>query len=96
MRNIVNLSMIKRKHSGQDISIFSEMSALAAKHRAVNLSQGFPDYETDPRLRKLLGEASDLHYNQYPPMSGLPVLREKCLHLTVSVKFHFSLSLKTS
>ena len=79
MRNIVNLSMIKRKHSGQDISIFSEMSALAAKHRAVNLSQGFPDYETDPRLRKLLGEASDLHYNQYPPMSGLPVLRENLL-----------------
>jgi len=79
MQNIVNLSMIKRKHSGQDISIFSEMSALAAKHRAVNLSQGFPDYETDPRLRKLLGEASDLHYNQYPPMSGLPVLRENLL-----------------
>lgn len=79
MRNIVNLSMIKPKHSGQDISIFSEMSALAAKHRAVNLSQGFPDYETDPRLRKLLGEASDLHYNQYPPMSGLPVLRENLL-----------------
>lgn len=79
MQNIVNLSMIKRKHSGQDISIFSEMSALAAKHQAVNLSQGFPDYETDPRLRKLLGEASDLHYNQYPPMSGLPVLRENLL-----------------
>lgn len=76
MRNMLNLSMIKRKHSGQDLSIFSEMSALSAKHNAVNLSQGFPDYETDPRLKKLLGEATDLNYNQYPPTGGLLLLRE--------------------
>ena len=68
--------MVSRKHSGQDLSIFSEMSALAAKHDAVNLSQGFPDYGTDPRLMKLLSEGTERNFNQYAPMAGLPMLLE--------------------
>ena len=71
--------MIKRKHSGSDLTIFSEMSALAQKHHAVNLSQGFPDYEIDARLKKLLYEGTDKNFNQYAPMAGLPILVE---HLT--------------
>lgn len=68
--------MVSRKHSGQDLSIFSEMTALAAKHNAVNLSQGFPDYGTDPRLTKLLAEGTERNFNQYSPMAGLPMLLE--------------------
>lgn len=66
--------MIKRKHSGTDLTIFSEMTALAQKHDAVNLSQGFPDYEIDDRLKKLLGEGTMKNFNQYAPMAGLPML----------------------
>ncbi len=67
---------IPRKHSGNDLTIFSEMSALAMKHQAVNLSQGFPDYDTDPALQKLLGEAAEKSYNQYAPLAGNPQLIE--------------------
>lgn len=65
---------LPRKHSGSDLTIFSEMSALAQKNKAVNLSQGFPDYEIDPRLKKLLAEAADRNFNQYAPLSGNPEL----------------------
>ncbi len=69
--------MIKRKHSGSDLTIFSEMSALAQQHDAVNLSQGFPDYEIDVRLKRLLGEGTEKNFNQYAPMAGLPMLIEQ-------------------
>ncbi len=69
--------MIKRKHSGSDLTIFSEMSALAQQHDAVNLSQGFPDYEIDVRLKKLLAEGTEKNFNQYAPMAGLPMLTEQ-------------------
>ena len=66
--------MIKRKHSGKDITIFSEMTTLAQKNNAVNLSQGFPDYEIDERLKKFLAEGTEKNFNQYAPMSGFPAL----------------------
>lgn len=66
--------MVKRKHSGADLTIFSEMSALAQKNDAVNLSQGFPDYEIDERLKKLLAAATAKNFNQYAPMAGNPLL----------------------
>lgn len=65
---------IPLKHSGAAVTIFSEMSALAQKYSAVNLSQGFPDYEVDFRLKKLLGEASERGFNQYAPLAGNPLL----------------------
>lgn len=71
--------MIKRKHSGSDLTIFSEMSALALKHSAVNLSQGFPDYEIDERLKKLLAEATMKNFNQYAPMPGNQLLIENLI-----------------
>ena len=67
---------IPRKHSGADLTIFSEMSALALKHNAVNLSQGFPDYEIDLKLKKLLAEATESGFNQYAPLAGNPLLIE--------------------
>ena len=50
---------LPKKHSGSDFTIFSEMSALALKHNAVNLSQGAPDYEIDDRLKKFLAEGTE-------------------------------------
>jgi methionine aminotransferase len=56
-------------------TIFSVMSALAARHGAVNLGQGFPDFDCDPRLQQLLAEAVAAGHNQYAPMPGVPALR---------------------
>lgn len=52
------------------------MSALASKHNAINLSQGFPDFPIDERLAAALGNAANAGYNQYAPMTGLPQLRQ--------------------
>jgi methionine aminotransferase len=52
------------------------MTALALQTGAINLSQGFPDYPIDPELAGLLAEAAEAGYNQYAPMSGLPMIRE--------------------
>lgn len=57
-------------------TIFTVMSALAAEHKAVNLGQGFPDFECDPALVDAVTAAMKAGHNQYPPMPGVPVLRE--------------------
>mgnify|MGYP000633592576 CR=1 FL=1 len=57
-------------------TIFSKMSALAAEHKAVNLSQGFPDFQVDPRLVDMATKAMQIGHNQYAPMPGVRVLRE--------------------
>ncbi|QTN25273.1 pyridoxal phosphate-dependent aminotransferase [Rhizobacter sp. AJA081-3] len=57
-------------------TIFTVMSALAQQHGAVNLGQGFPDFDCDPRLLDAVSEAMRGGLNQYPPMAGVPVLRE--------------------
>jgi methionine aminotransferase len=57
-------------------TVFTLMSALANEYGAVNLGQGFPDFGCDPRLLSLVGEAMCAGHNQYPPMSGVPALRE--------------------
>jgi methionine aminotransferase len=58
-------------------TIFTVMSALANELGAVNLSQGFPDYETSPELIKLVSEAMKNGHNQYAPMAGIMSLREE-------------------
>lgn len=70
---------LPKKHSGSDNTIFSEMTALAQKQEAVNLSQGFPDYEIDDRLKKLLCEGTEKNFNQYAPMPGNPLLIENLI-----------------
>lgn len=57
-------------------SIFSVMSALAKEHNAINLSQGFPDFECHPKLLELVQQYAK-GYNQYAPMPGILPLREQ-------------------
>jgi methionine aminotransferase len=57
-------------------TIFTVMSALAQQHGAVNLGQGFPDFDCDPRLLDAVNDAMRGGLNQYPPMTGVPALRE--------------------
>jgi methionine aminotransferase len=56
-------------------TIFSVMSALAAEKGAVNLGQGFPDFDCDPKLVQAVTQAMTQGLNQYPPMPGIPALR---------------------
>ena len=58
-------------------TIFTVMSGLAQEHGAVNLSQGFPNFDPDPRLRQLVFEHIERGANQYAPMPGLLSLRER-------------------
>ena len=57
-------------------TIFTVMSALASETGAVNLGQGFPDFDCDPKLVQAVFEAMSQGLNQYPPMTGVNVLRE--------------------
>jgi methionine aminotransferase len=57
-------------------TIFTVMSQRAAELGAVNLGQGFPDYDIDPRLAELVHDAMRQGFNQYAPMPGMPQLRE--------------------
>ena len=57
-------------------SIFEEMSALARHHQAINLGQGFPDDPGPEDVRRKAAEAVISGWNQYPPMLGIPELRQ--------------------
>ena len=59
-----------------ETTIFSVMSALAHKHRAINLSQGFPDFKGDQKLIDLVSANMNAGYNYYAPMPGVFKLRE--------------------
>jgi methionine aminotransferase len=67
---------LKTKLPAVGTTIFTVMSALAAEKNAVNLGQGFPDFECDPQLVGAVTDAMTKGLNQYPPMPGVPVLRE--------------------
>ncbi len=64
-------------------TIFTIMSKLAKEHHAINLSQGFPDFDTDKELIELVTKAMKKGYNQYAPMQGVFALREQ-----ISEKFN--------
>ncbi len=57
-------------------TIFTVMSSLAAEHGAVNLGQGFPDFDCDPALVEAVTRAMQAGHNQYPPMPGALALRQ--------------------
>ena len=59
-----------------ETTIFSVMSALAHKHKAINLSQGFPDFKGDQKLIDLVSAKMNAVYNYYAPMPGVLKLRE--------------------
>lgn len=63
-------------------TIFTKMSRLAHEHGALNLSQGFPGFETDPFLHQLVTEAMQNGFNQYAPMQGIFSLRESIAEKT--------------
>jgi methionine aminotransferase len=66
-------------------NIFSVMSALAADHGAVNLSQGFPDFDTPPALIDRVARHMRAGRNQYAPMQGVALLRERIAEKTAAL-----------
>ncbi|MCC6372153.1 MAG: methionine aminotransferase [Bacteroidia bacterium] len=58
-------------------TIFTVMSALAREHNAINLSQGFPDFDCSPKLMELANKYIRSGFNQYAPMPGTQALRER-------------------
>ena len=68
---------INSKLPGNKTSIFSVMSKMANDHNAINLSQGFPNFETDQKLKDLVTKAMKEGFNQYPPDTGIAALREQ-------------------
>ena len=76
MNPAVNTPSIQSKLPHVGTTIFTVMSALAAEKNAVNLGQGFPDFNCDPKLIDSVAAAMRQGLNQYPPMTGVPVLRE--------------------
>jgi methionine aminotransferase len=69
-------------------TIFTVMSTLAAENNAVNLGQGFPDFNCDPKLVDVVTDAMKQGLNQYPPMTGVPVLREVIATKIVALHAH--------
>ncbi|MBI5914810.1 MAG: aminotransferase class I/II-fold pyridoxal phosphate-dependent enzyme [Bacteroidetes bacterium] len=68
--------LLSSKLPGIGTSIFTVMSAMANEHGAINLSQGFPDFDCSDRLKGLVEKYMRLGYNQYAPMPGVPALRK--------------------
>ena len=58
-------------------TIFTVMSKLAHQEGAINLAQGFPGFDSDPKLQQLVTKAMSDEYNQYAPMPGVYGLREQ-------------------
>jgi N-succinyldiaminopimelate aminotransferase len=63
-------------YTGMPTTIFEVMSRLAIEHKAVNLGQGFPDVDGPREVRQAAADALMVGPNQYPPMMGLPELRQ--------------------
>ena len=84
-------SKIQSKLPEVPTSIFSVMSGLAADHNALNLSQGFPDFESDTKLIDLVNIAMLNGRNQYAPMPGIYDLRKEIsnkMELMYGVSYH--------
>ncbi len=67
---------LARRVAGFGTTIFTEMSALAAQHGAINLGQGFPDFPGPDFVKQAAAAAINTDLNQYAPMPGLPHLRQ--------------------
>ena len=70
-------------------TIFTVMSRMAAEHGAINLSQGYPDFDCPERLRELVAARLNGGCNQYPPMAGVVELRER---IARKVESHYGFS----
>lgn len=69
--------IVSSKLPGVGTTIFTVMSALAQEHGAINLAQGFPDFPSSQRLNELVAQYMRQGYNQYAPMAGVPILRQR-------------------
>lgn len=69
-------SLLARRAQGFGTSIFTEMSALAVAHKAINLGQGFPDFAGPNWIKQAAADAIAADLNQYAPALGLPSLRQ--------------------
>ena len=69
-------------------TISTRMSTLAAEHGAVNLGQGFPDFDCQPQLLDMVDAAMRAGHNQYPMMSGVPALRAAIAHKITALYGH--------
>lgn len=67
-------SLFTSKLPNVETSIFTEMSTLANQHQAINLSQGFPEFDTPDFLKDKINQAISTGKNQYSPSNGLPDL----------------------
>jgi methionine aminotransferase len=74
--NAPQTPLLQSKLPAVGTTIFTVMSTLAVEKNAVNLGQGFPDFQCDPKLVDVVTDAMKQGLNQYPPMTGVPVLRE--------------------
>jgi methionine aminotransferase len=69
--------MLRSKLPDVGVTIFTVMSKLSNDHKAINLSQGFPDFDVHPDLLDLVNDYMHSGHNQYAPMQGVPILRER-------------------
>jgi len=76
---------MKSKLPNASTSIFAIMSKMASDYKALNLSQGFPNFESDPVLIKMVNQAMKDGHNQYAPMPGDMQLREVISQKTQSL-----------
>lgn len=68
--------LLPSKLPSTGVSIFTEMTRLANEHGAINLSQGFPDFDCAPELVEAVARHMRAGHNQYAPMQGVLALRE--------------------
>jgi len=76
---------INSKLTDVGVTIFTIMSKMAADHNAINLSQGFPDFDAHPDLVDLVESYMRSGHNQYAPMQGVPILRQKIAEKTAAI-----------
>lgn len=77
--------MLRSKFPDVGTTIFTVMSRLALQHKAINLGQGFPDFDPDPALCQLVTKAMAESHNQYPDMTGVAPLRQAIAHKVQSL-----------
>jgi methionine aminotransferase len=83
--------MLRSKLPKAGTTIFTTMSKLAEEHQAINLAQGFPEFDCSPELQKLVGNYLAQAKNQYAPMAGVMTLREaisKKTYESFAVEYH--------
>lgn len=80
------MSVLKSKLPKVGTTIFTVMSKMAQDYGAINLSQGFPDFDCPERLRELVAHYLNDRKNQYPPMAGILPLRQQ---IAIKVKDYY-------